>query len=269
MKVVLFCGGYGTRMREYSQRLPKPLADVRNHPILWYVMKYYAHYGFNDFILCLGFRADIIQSYFEHYLFHKSGDFQFIDGGKKITLLGEDIKNWNITFVDSGVNATIGDRLLSAQPYIGENEWFMANYSDAVTSMHLPDLIEYAQRQNKIACLTAVHPNHSFHTIKMNESGLVQKVEDLRDAGVLINGGYFVLNHEIFRYLQPGEELVVEAFNRLIQRDELCAYRYDGTWSCVDTYKDRESMEQMMNAGSADWLVWDKTRSYLSETILH
>jgi glucose-1-phosphate cytidylyltransferase len=265
----LFCGGLGTRMREYSQRLPKPLADVRNHPILWYVMKYYAHYGFNDFILCLGYRADIIQTYFEHYLNRKPGDFHFIDGGKKITLLGEDINNWNITFVDSGVNATIGDRLLSAQPYLGENEWFMANYSDAVTSMHLPELVEYAQQQNKIGCLTAVHPNHSFHTIRMDKQGKVHSVEDLRQAGVLINGGYFVLKQDIFKYLRPNEELVVEAFDRLIQRDQLCAYRHEGTWACVDTFKDRERMEQMMNQGSADWLVWEQNKHEVTRSVLH
>jgi glucose-1-phosphate cytidylyltransferase len=261
VKTVLFCGGLGTRMREYSQILPKPLADIRQRPILWYVMKYYAHYGFTDFVLCLGYKADLIRAYFEHFLSGRQAPYCLPAGGasgEDIALYGEDIPDWKITFVDTGVNAGIGDRLRSVEPHIGSDALFMANYSDGVTDLHLPSLLTYARAKDRIGTFVAVQPNHSFHTVSRKPDGEVIGISDLRDSGVLINGGYFVLKREIFRHLNAGEELVVEAFDRLIAKQQLVAYHHTGYWACMDTFKDKTQLEKMLAEGRATWQVWDQ-----------
>lgn len=258
MKVVLFCGGLGTRMREYSQKLPKPLADVRQRPILWYVMKYYAHFGHRDFVLCLGYKADLIRSYFEHHATGTPNPFVLSDAGGDVRLYGEDIVDWNVTCVDTGINASIGDRLLSAEPHIGRDEMFMANYSDGVTDLHLPDLINYAQANKRIGTFMAVQPNHSFHTINMSPNGEVREITDLKGSGVYINGGYFVFKRDIFNYVGAGEELVGEPFERLIKQHQLMAYRHHGYWACMDTFKDKAQLEKMLDRGEATWQVWDQ-----------
>jgi glucose-1-phosphate cytidylyltransferase len=257
MKVVLFCGGLGTRMREYSQRLPKPLADIRQRPILWYVMKYYAHFGHKDFILCMGYKAEVIKDYFEHHM-RNPGTPYLIDGEPDIPLYGEDIDSWNVTLVDTGERSPIGSRLKSVEAHIGSDELFMANYSDGVTDLHLPTLIDYARAQDRVGTMLAVNPNHSFHTVNMNATGEVSGIVDLRHSGVMINGGYFVFKRKIFDYINWGDDLVAEPFARLIDDKQLVAHTANAYWACMDTFKDKEQLEQMLDNGKATWRVWDQ-----------
>ncbi len=258
MKVILFCGGLGTRMREYSQVLPKPLADIRQRPILWYVMKYYAYFGHRDFVLCTGYKSDIIHDYFEHHARRPSAPFVLQDVGREIPLYGEDIADWNVTCVDTGLHANIGERLRLVREHIGDDPYFLANYSDGVTDLHLPALIECAYKHGRIGTFLSVQPNHSFHTVSMTDTGRVTRIADLKQSGVMINGGYFVFKREIFDYINPGDELVDQPFARLIAAEQLQTFRYEGYWACMDTFKDKAQLEKMLDAGEATWQVWDE-----------
>jgi glucose-1-phosphate cytidylyltransferase len=258
MKVVLFCGGLGMRMRDYSENIPKPMVNIGYRPVLWHVMKYYAHFGHKDFILCLGYKGDMIKNYFLNYDECLSNDFVLSKGGKQLRLLHSDIEDWNITFVDTGLQTNIGQRLKAVEPYLkGESE-FLANYSDGLTDLHLPTLLDHFHTNQKIATFMAVRPNQSFHMLQMGENDLVTSLNDVKQSNVWINGGYFAFKSEIFKYIQPQEELVMEPFERLIQQKQLTAYRYKGFWGCMDTFKDKQQLEDLQAQGIAPWELWQK-----------
>ncbi|KAB8335212.1 glucose-1-phosphate cytidylyltransferase [Scytonema tolypothrichoides VB-61278] len=256
MKVVLFCGGLGTRLREFSTNIPKPMVHIGYRPILWHVMKYYAHYGHKDFILCLGYKADVIKNYFLNYDECVSNDFTLQEGGKKIKLVNSDIEDWKITFVDTGLTSNIGQRLQAVEQYLEGEEVFLANYSDGLTDLHLPDIIEDFSKHNKIASFICVKPSQSFHLVSMEENGLVSDIQDVKQAGIRINGGFFVFKKEIFQYIKPGEELVLEPFQRLMKLQQLIAYKYNGFWACMDTFKEQQQLDDMYCQGNAPWAIW-------------
>jgi glucose-1-phosphate cytidylyltransferase len=256
MKVVLFCGGMGMRLREFSDNTPKPMVPIGYRPIIWHLMKYYAHYGHRDFILCLGYRADIIKNYFVNYQEWLTNDFVLGGGGQDPSLLSTDIHDWKITFCDTGLQSSIGQRLLAVREHLAGEEYFLANYSDNLTGMNLSDMIAFALRQKKIACMLNVTPAQTFHAVESDANGHVTEIRDMTRAGLSINGGYFILRHDIFRYIEPGEELVHAPFSRLIGLKELVAYRYDGFWAAMDTFKDRQKLEDRFSAGDAPWEVW-------------
>lgn len=256
MKVVLFCGGLGTRLREFFLNVPKPMVNIGYRPILWHVMKYYAHYGHKDFILCLGYKADAIKNYFLNYDECVSNDFTLLEGGKKIQLASSDIEDWKITFVDTGLNSNIGQRFKAVEEYLDGEEVFLANYSDGLTDLHLPDIIDDFYRQDKIASFLCVKPSQSFHLVSMQENGFVTDIQEVKQAGIRINGGFFVLKKDIFKYMESGEELVMEPFQRLIKLQELVAYKYDGFWGCMDTFKEQQQLDDMYCQGNAPWAVW-------------
>lgn len=258
MKVVLFCGGLGTRLRDYSESIPKPMVKLGYRPILWQIMKYYAHFGHKDFILCLGWKADVIKQYFLNYNECMSNNFVLSEGGQSVDLLSNDIQDWNITFVDTGTKSSIGQRLLLAQQYLDDDEMFLANYSDGLTDLNLPDLVQFADKHNAIGTFLAVQPNQSFHTVSIGEQGIVQNIEPISASNVWIDGGYFVFRREIFQHLRWGEELVHGCFNRLIGTDCLRAYKYRGFWGCMDTYKDKQRFDDMYSRGEAPWEVWER-----------
>jgi len=260
MKVVLFCGGLGTRIQEYPDPVPKPMITIGYRPILWHVMKYYAHYGHKDFILCLGYRADAVKNYFLNYNECVSNDFILSNGGQKLQLLNSDIQDWKITFVDTGLHSKVGQRLKAVEPYLEGEEMFLANYSDGLTDLELPAYIEHFKRHGKIASFLAVRPPYSSHVIQF-DGDTVSGVRPINGSGLLINGGFFILRNEIFRYMREGEELVEEPFERLIQEKELVAYKYQGYWICMDTFKDRQMLEDTYNQGNAPWEVWKPTRT--------
>lgn len=258
MKVVIFCGGMGMRLREFSDSIPKPMVPVGYRPILWHVMRYYAHFGHKEFILCLGYKADTIKSYFLNYDETISNDFVLAEGGKKVELLASDIHDWKITFVDTGLNSNIGQRLRLVKPFLEGEDVFLANYSDGLTDLPLPEMIDYFEERKASACFLGVAPTSSFHLVQAAENGVVQSIRHVKDVGMRVNGGFFVLRKEIFDYMRDGEELVQEPFQRLAEEKKLLTYPYDGFWACMDTFKERQLLDDMYSRG-APWEVWRGT----------
>ena len=260
MRVVLFCGGLGMRLRDYSDTIPKPMVPIGYRPLIWWVMKYYAHFGHRDFILCLGYRGDVIKDYFLNYNECRSNDFVLSRGGQRIDLLQKDIEDWRITFVDTGMDANIGERLMAVEPFLRNDEIFLANYSDAVTDFPLPTIIDKFVTTDCIASFLSVRPNYSFHLVTRREDGVVTSIDDVISANAWINGGFFVLRREIFDYMRPGEELVVEPFRRLIGEGKLATHPYEGFWRAVDTFKDLQALETLYAKGCPPWELWGGER---------
>ncbi len=256
MKVVLFCGGLGMRLREVSENIPKPMVNIGYRPILWHVMKYYAHYGHKDFILCLGYKADMIKDYFLNYSECLSNNFILSQGGKKLELLNSDIDDWKITFVDTGLTSNIGQRLKAVEKYLDGEEVFLANYSDGLTDLPLSKLIDHFFKHNKIASFVSVKPTHSFHVVALKENEEVEGIQHLTQSGIWINGGYFIFRKDIFKYIQDGEELVEQPFQRLIKEGNLITYKHDGFWVAMDTFKDKQLLDDMYAREEAPWEAW-------------
>ncbi|HOA73885.1 MAG TPA: sugar phosphate nucleotidyltransferase [Phycisphaerae bacterium] len=257
MKVVLFCGGQGTRLRDYSEAIPKPMVNIGYRPVLWHLMKYYAHFGHKEFILCLGYKADAIKNYFLHYDECVSNDFTLSGGGRKIDLMSTDIDDWSITCVDTGPTANIGQRLKAVQKYIKDDEVFLANYADSLTDLHLPDLIADFEARRPIAMFLSVRPRQSFHVVTFDaDQRHVRGIVDIGKTDIWINGGYFVFDRRIFDYIREGEELVNEPFARLIAEQQLMTHKYTGFWACLDTLKDKQQLDDLYLQGEAAWEVW-------------
>lgn len=257
MKVVLFCGGAGMRLRGYSEDVPKPMVTIGSRPVLWHVMKYYAHFGHKDFILCLGYQANAIKNYFLEYEESVSNDFVFSQGGRKLEFTQRDIDDWKITFVDTGLRSTIADRLRLVEPFLGGDEMFLANYSDGLTDFPLPQMIQDFSKRDSYAAFLSVQPrSSSLDTVQMDANGSVQSIKGMKDSNVWINGGYFILRREIFQYIKPGEELVYEPFQRMIAEGKVWSHRYEGFWQCMDTFRDKQILDELEAAGAAPWRVW-------------
>lgn len=255
MKVVLFCGGLGTRLGGTTEDIPKPMVKIGYRPILWHVMKYYAHWGHNDFVLCLGYKADKIKDYFLNYSECISNDFVMTNGGKDLQLEKCDITNWKIAFVDTGLRSNIGQRLKAVEKYLEGEDIFLANYSDGLTNLPLPDMIDFFLKSGKIGCFICVKPSQSFHVVTLSDDSLVKDIQYVRNTDIMINGGYFIFRKEIFQYINPGEELVEEPLQRLIREGQLVGYKYDSFW-CMDTFKEQQELTDMFNEGNAPWQVW-------------
>jgi glucose-1-phosphate cytidylyltransferase len=256
MKVVLFCGGQGLRMREYSDGIPKPMAPIGMRPVLWHVMRYYAHFGHKEFILALGYKAEVIKDYFLRYNEALSNDFVLSDGGKTLDLLATDIQDWRITFADTGLNANIGQRLMAVRRHLEGESTFLANYGDGLTDAPLDELTTDFAARDKVAAFLAVKPTYTFHVASVDEDQTVTAISHIKDAGLRVNGGYFILSNAIFDYMRPGEELVEEPFERLIAERNLIGYRYDGFWAPMDTLKEMQNLEALYQSGRPPWAVW-------------
>jgi glucose-1-phosphate cytidylyltransferase len=258
MKVVLFCGGLGTRLREHSDTIPKPLVGIGYRPLLWHLMRYYAHFGHRDFILCLGYRGDMIREYFLNYREEMSNDFTWHGGGRRIELHGRDTPDWNITFVDTGLHSNIGERLLRVRPHLDGAEEFLANYADGLSDLPLDRMLADFRAKGAFASFVSVHSPQSFHVVHATADGAVQSLGVIPDTPVRINGGFFVLRREIFDHIRPGEELVEQPFARLIAQRKLFSFPWDGFWQCMDTFKDKMAYERMEGQGECPWKVWEK-----------
>lgn len=259
MKVVLFCGGQGMRLREYSENIPKPMVPLGYRPILWNIMRYYAHFGHKDFILCLGHKADIIKNYFVNYDETISNDFVFEGGGKAINMLKTDISDWRITFLDTGISANIGMRLMQVKEHLKGEEMFLANYSDGLADLDLNAMVEWFTQQNdKVASFVSYQPTQSFHVVKKESNGMVHSISHIGSAGLHINVGFFVFRKEIFDYMEWGDELVSQPFQRLIVQKKLVSWEHNGFWACMDTYKDKQNLDEAYSKGNAPWEVWRK-----------
>jgi glucose-1-phosphate cytidylyltransferase len=256
MKVVLFCGGRGMRLREFSEVIPKPMVPLGYRPVLWHVMKYYAHFGHRDFVLCLGYRADAIKQYFLNYDECTSNDFTMHGDRSKLDLHNSDIHDWKITFVDTGADANIGQRLKAVEPHLEGEEYFLANYSDGLTDFHLPDMVESFPASGRIAECLCVKTIQSYHTVRVSDDGRINNIMPISQADIWINGGYFMFNRQIFEYINDGEELVEEPFHRLMDKDLLGGRKYTGFFAGMDTFKDKQMLEELMDREQAPWQVW-------------
>jgi glucose-1-phosphate cytidylyltransferase len=258
MKVVLFCGGLGLRLHPSTENIPKPLVSVGDKPVLLHLMKYYSYFGHNDFILCLGYKGEEIKKFFLNYDECLSGDFVLSNGVKKHKLFKGEIENWKITFAETGLDSPVGERLRKVEKYLHDEEVFLANYSDGLTDLHLPDLINYSRKRDKIACMITVKPTIGFHYVLADEEGYVNNICQFDQTAVRINGGFFVFKKQIFDYINPGEDLVFEPFQRLIQKGQLVAYKHDGFWASLDTYKDKQRLDKLATRNASSWEIWNR-----------
>ena len=255
MKVVIFCGGYGVRMGDETRRIPKPMIEIGGRPILWHIMHYYSMWGHDDFILCLGYKGDVIKQYFLSYNGALLNDFVLDRGsdGTNMKLLSRDLDKWRITFVDTGLNSTIAERLKAVQPHIGEDEEFLATYGDGLTDAPLPELIDSFREGGKTAMFLSVRPQFNGHIVSTDPEGNVVAVEDMSRSDVRINGGFFVLKRRVLDLIEPGHEFVEETFERLIAERELVAFPYEGFFGPMDTIKDRQRLESLNESGDPPW----------------
>jgi glucose-1-phosphate cytidylyltransferase len=256
MKVVLFCGGNGMRLRGYADDVPKPMVQIGTRPILWHLMKYYAHFGHKDFILCLGYKGNSIKDYFLRYDESVSNDFVWSQGGKNIQFLNRDIDDWKITFVETGASATVAERLKAVEGHLQGEEMFFANYGDGLSDLPLPTMVNAFRSSKATAAMLMVQPTASFDIVQADPNGKVQEICPLTRSETWINGGFLIFRNEIFQYIRPGEDLLSEPFHRLIDKQAVWGYRYRGFWQCMDTFKDKQKLDDL-NEGSAPWKVWN------------
>jgi glucose-1-phosphate cytidylyltransferase len=253
MKVVLFCGGLGTRIREYSENIPKPMVPVGNHPIMLHVMQYYSQYGHKDFVLCLGYKANTIKEFFLNYKPQTYMDCVVSGFGSKVELLGRPEEEWRVTLLDTGIWRNIGQRLWAVRDHVKNEEMFLANYSDGLTDVDLDHMVETFKKSDKLACFLAVRPPLTYHLADIGEDGSVAAFRSSDRSDIWINGGYFIMRPEIFDYMREGEELVLEPFSRLIAEDKLMAYRHESFWRSMDTLRDRQTLEDLVEQGEMPW----------------
>jgi glucose-1-phosphate cytidylyltransferase len=253
MKVVLFCGGLGTRIREYSESIPKPMIPVGHQPILWHVMDYYSQFGHRDFVLCLGHKANTIKEFFLNYKPQTFSDLVVSGNGSRVEVLGEPKEDWRITMIDTGVWRNIGSRLWAVREQVKDQEYFCANYSDGLTDVDLDVMLAKFKASGKVGCFLAVRPPLTYHLADIAADGRVRDFVTSDRSEIWINGGYFIFRKEIFDYMRDGEELVVEPFKRLIAEDQLMAFKHDGFFRSMDTLRDRQVLEEMFEKGLIPW----------------
>jgi len=256
MKVILFCGGLGTRLREHSDTIPKPLVNVGYRPLVWHLMRYYAHYGHTEFILCLGYRGDMVRDYFLRYEEAMTNDFTLHAKDRRVELHTRDLDDWKITFVDTGLHSNIGQRLLRVRKYVEGDEVFLANYADGLSNLPLDRQIAEFRERKLVASFAAVRSSQSFHAVHASEDGIVNRMGIMPEQPLWINGGFFVLRRDIFDYIKEGDELVEQPFARLIAERQLWAFRWDGFWQAMDTFKDKITFDRMEARGDCPWMTW-------------
>jgi glucose-1-phosphate cytidylyltransferase len=256
MKVVIFCGGKGLRLRDFSENIPKPMVPVGTMPIIWHTMKYFAHHGHKEFILALGHKAEFIKNFFLNYSEAMSNDFVLTNGGKTVRLLSSDIDDWTITFVDTGIESNIGERLVKVRDHVASDEYFMCSYADCLTDAPLDDMIDTFKRSKKTMSFVAVKPSSSFHALQYDPAGEMIGIKPADQLGLYINGGYWIMRREVFDFIRSGEEIVEEPMRRLIAAKQLAPYRYEGFWACMDTFKEKMMLDDMVSSGKAKWQIW-------------
>lgn len=256
MKVVLFCGGFGMRMRSTESDVPKPMQMVGPRPLIWHVMRYYAHFGHREFVLCLGYGAHHIKDYFLGYRETESNDFTLEDG--EVRVASNDIADWKIHFVHTGLNSSIGERLRRVRHLLDEDEEFLANYADVLTDVPLDEMVEKFRSSDARAALLAVPPVSAFHVVEIDESERVEAIRPAVELSMYINGGYFVLRPEVIDLIPPDGDLVADACTALAEEGTLMAHRYCGFWQSADTVKERNELEAWYQAGNRPWMLWEQ-----------
>ena len=257
MKVVLLAGGFGTRISEESHLRPKPIIEIGGKPILWHIMKYYSSFGFNEFIICCGYKQHVIKEWFANYYLHNSDITLDFTKGNEMTVHNNVAEPWKVTMIDTGLNTMTGGRIKRIQPYVG-NEPFMLTYGDGVSNVDLNALVRFHQEHGKIATMTAVNVGQQFGVLEIDKDGTINKFREKNDSdGGVINAGYMVLNPEIFDYID-GDDTVFEKkpLETVAAEGQLKAYMHKGFWKCMDTQRDKEQLEKMIASGEAPWMVW-------------
>lgn len=257
MKVVILAGGFGTRISEESHLKPKPMIEIGDRPILWHIMKEYSYYGFNEFIICLGYKQHVIKEYFSEYYLHTS-DVTFNMESNEMIIHNNTAEPWKITLIDTGLNTMTGGRVKRIKDYVG-NEPFMLTYGDGVCDVNIKELCKFHKKNGKIATITAIQPGGKFGALDINEKDNTIRnfMEKRKEDGGWINGGYMVLNPEIFDYIE-GDNTVFEKapLEAIAKKGQLAAYKYDGFWQCMDTLKDKLYLDGLLEKNEAPWKVW-------------
>lgn len=257
MKVVILAGGLGTRISEESHLKPKPMIEIGERPILWHIMKIYSHYGFNDFIICLGYKAYVVKEYFAHYFLHESDvTFDFRTVNQQI-VHNHHAEPWKVTLVNTGLHTMTGGRVKRIQEYVG-NEPFMLTYGDGVSDVNIQQLVEYHQQHGKLATVTSVQPSGRFGALELSEgNGVLGFQEKPQGDGGWINGGFFVLQPEVFNYIENDSTIFERApMEKLAQDNQLVAYKHNGFWQPMDTMRDKDNLEDLWQKNKAPWKSW-------------
>jgi len=257
MKVVILAGGLGTRLSEETDLKPKPMVEIGGRPILWHIMKIYSAHGFNEFIICCGYKGYMIKEYFTNYFIHQA-DVTVDLGKNSVEVHRSKAEPWKITMVDTGLHTMTGGRIKRVEEYI-DGKTFMLTYGDGVTNLDIKALLNFHRQNNRMATVTAVQPTGRFGAIDLGDEYLVRSfTEKPKDSGAWINGGFFVLEPGIFSYLTEGDKTVWEQapLEKLAREGQLSAFRHTGFWRPMDTLRDRTDLENMWNTGRAEWKIW-------------
>lgn len=256
MKVVILAGGLGTRLSEETDIKPKPMVEIGGKPILWHIMKIYSHYGYNEFIVCCGYKGHVIKEYFADFFLHHS-DVTFELKNNKMKVLSTAVENWKITLVDTGKDSMTGGRIKRIQKYVG-NSPFMLTYGDGVSNINIKKLVEFHKKSKKMVTVTAVQPESRFGVLDMNDKNEVRSfMEKPKGESGWINGGFFVCQPEIFKYIKGDETTWEREPLEMIAKDkQLCAFKHDGFWKPMDSLKDKQDLNKYWDTGKADWKIW-------------
>ncbi len=259
MKVVILAGGFGTRISEDSERIPKPMIEIGNRPILWHIMKLYSFYGFNEFVICCGYKGAVIKDYFANY-FYRNSDITFsFNDHNRITILNEVSEPWTVTLIDTGLNTMTGGRIKRVEPYIDEDD-FLLTYGDGISDINIRDLVDRHIQGGKIGTITGIQPESRFGYIDFGENETIVSFREKskNDVG-WINGGFMVFNRRIFDYLYDDNTVFEhEPLERLAAEGELQCYKHFGFWQCMDTLRDKRKLQEMWDCGNAPWQIWNE-----------
>ncbi|GHU70247.1 glucose-1-phosphate cytidylyltransferase [Clostridia bacterium] len=259
MNIVILAGGYGSRISEESHLKPKPMIEIGSSPILWHIMKYYSSYGFNDFIVCCGYKGYVIKEYFADYYLHRSDITFDFSADNKMVIHNNVAEPWRVTLVDTGRNTMTGGRIKRIQNYIGD-ETFMLTYGDGLCDINLNDLLSYHRSHGRKATITAIQPGGRFGTLELSESNsILSFAEKRKEDGGWINGGFMVLEPSVLDYIK-SDDTILEKFplEQLSREGELQAYQHHGFWQCMDTLRDKMYLDELIEKGKAPWMVWEK-----------
>lgn len=256
MKAVILCGGMGTRLREQTEFMPKPLVEIGGMPILWHVMKIYSHYGVNDFVLCLGYKGNMIKDYFMDFEW-MANDFTLHMNSKKDITIHEphNLEDWTVTFADTGLETNTGGRVKRIEKYVGDEKFF-CTYGDGVSNIDISTLLKHHESKGKTGTITAIHPMSRYGIIE-TEDGMVTSFKEKPRLDGVINGGFFVFEKGIFDYLDDNSVLEQEPLKNLAKDGELAVYEHNNFWKCMDTFKDATELNSIWNSGDVPWRVWE------------
>ena len=259
IKTVILCGGMGTRLKKETEVRPKPMLEIGNRPILWHIMKIYSYYSFNDFVLCLGYKGHIIKSYFLNYEFLQNDFTIHLNSSEKPQIHSHSQEQWRITLAETGLKTGTAGRIKKIKKYVEDT--FFVTYGDGVADVNIKDLLEFHKSHGKIATVTAVHPPSRFGLLEIDGGKVKRFKKHLATKEGWIDGGFFVFNKDLFKYLEDiedGDMLEGKPLEWLAQDEELMAYKHEGYWKCMDTYRDMKELNEDISRGNAKWMVWEK-----------